>query len=195
MQEPKELLGPMRLPFLILPPACVLLGISTAVWTQGRINPLYTILAFVGAIAAHISVNALNEYSDFRSGLDLNTRRTPFSGGSGTLPANPGMARTALIIGLVTAALASLIGIYFLVVWGPALLPVGLLGLIVILTYTDLITRYPLLCLLAPGLGFGPLMVMGTDFVLTGEYSWWDQTRGLLERAATTLPSRPRGGG
>jgi len=26
--------------------------------------------------------------------------------------------------------------------------------------------------LVAPGLGFGPLMVMGTHFVLTGEYSW-----------------------
>jgi 1,4-dihydroxy-2-naphthoate octaprenyltransferase len=28
------------------------------------------------------------------------------------------------------------------------------------------------LCLIAPGLGFGTLMVMGTHFVLTGEYSW-----------------------
>jgi 1,4-dihydroxy-2-naphthoate octaprenyltransferase len=28
------------------------------------------------------------------------------------------------------------------------------------------------LCLIAPGLGFGPLMVMGTHFALTGQYSW-----------------------
>ena len=46
------------------------------------------ILALAGGLLAHISVNALNEYLDFTSGLDLTTLRTPFSGGSGTLPAN-----------------------------------------------------------------------------------------------------------
>ena len=73
--ELKYVLGPMRLPFLVLPPACVALGAGTAVWTHGRINVLYLVLAFVGALAAHISVNALNEYYDFQSGLDLNRTR------------------------------------------------------------------------------------------------------------------------
>jgi 1,4-dihydroxy-2-naphthoate octaprenyltransferase len=162
----------MRLPFLVLPPACVLLGVGTAVWTQGQINVWHAILAFVGAVAAHISVNALNEYYDFKSGLDLRTRPTPFSGGSGTLPANPEAARSALITGLVALGLTAVIGVYFLFVWGWALLPLGLLGLIVVFAYTNWITRSPLICLIAPGLGFGPLMVMGTDFVLTGHYSW-----------------------
>jgi 1,4-dihydroxy-2-naphthoate octaprenyltransferase len=162
----------MRLPFLVLPPVCVFLGLSTAIWTEGKVDVLHVILAFVGAVAAHISVNALNEYFDFRSGLDMRTTPTPFSGGSGTLPAEPGLARSALATGLVTLALTALIGIYFLTVWGWALLPLGLLGLVVVFFYTDWITRYPFLCLIAPGLGFGPLMVMGTDFVLTGSYSW-----------------------
>lgn len=172
MTEPKTLLGPMRLPFLVLPPACVLLGVGTTLWTEGGINVLHAILAFVGAVAAHISVNALNEYYDFKSGLDARTRPTPFSGGSGTLLASPEAARLALVTGLATLALAALIGIYFLFVWGLALLPLGLLGLIVIYTYTNWLTRSPLLCLIAPGLGFGTLMVMGTDFVLTGSYTW-----------------------
>jgi 1,4-dihydroxy-2-naphthoate octaprenyltransferase len=162
----------MRLPFLVLPPACVLLGIGTAVWRQGQISVWYAILAFVGAVAAHISVNALNEYYDFKGGLDLRTRPTPFSGGSGTLPANPEAARSALITGLVALGLTAVIGIFFLFVWGWALLPLGVLGLIVVFAYTNWITRSPLLCLIAPGLGFGLLMVMGTDFVLTGHYSW-----------------------
>ena len=172
MSNLKDLLGPMRLPFLVLPPACVLLGIGTAVWSQGQINAWYAILAFVGAVAAHISVNALNEYYDFKSGLDLRTRPTPFSGGSGTLPANPEAARSALITCLVALGLTAVIGIFFLFVWGWALLPLGVLGLIVVFAYTNWITRSPLLCLIAPGLGFGLLMVMGTDFVLTGHYSW-----------------------
>ena len=172
MNNRKALLGPVRLPFLVLPPACVLLGVGTAVWTQGSINALYVVLAFVGAVAAHISVNALNEYFDFRSGLDLRTERTPFSGGSGTLPSSPEMERPALTIGLVALAITAVIGLYFLTVWGWALLPLGLLGFVVVAAYTPWLTRSPLLCLLAPGLGFGLLMVMGTDFVLTGSYTW-----------------------
>jgi 1,4-dihydroxy-2-naphthoate octaprenyltransferase len=172
MQESRALLGPMRLPFLILPPACVLVGIGTAVWTQGKINAWYAVLASIGAVAAHVSVNALNEYFDYRSGLDLRTQPTPFSGGSGTLPAHPEMARSALITGLLAMALTALIGIYFLFAWGLGLLPLGLLGLVLVYTYTNWITRSPLLCLIAPGLGFGTLMVMGTDFVLTGDYTW-----------------------
>jgi 1,4-dihydroxy-2-naphthoate octaprenyltransferase len=168
----RHLAGPMRVPFLILTPACVLLGVGTATWSSGEVSTLYLLLAFIGAISAHISVNALNEYFDFRSGLDLMTKRTPFSGGSGTLPGRPEMARSALNIGLIAISITGLIGLYFLYIRGLYLLPVGILGLIIVSTYTIWITRYPILCLIAPGLGFGPLMVMGTHFVLTGEYSW-----------------------
>lgn len=166
------LFGPMRLPFLILPPACVALGAGTAAWTGSEINLLFLFLAFVGAVSAHISVNALNEYDDFKSGLDFNTRRTPFSGGSGTLPKMPEKAHVALTTGLVTLSITALIGVYFVYVWGPWLLPLGVLGLITITAYTKWFTRSPLICLIAPGLGFGPLMVMGTHFALTGSYSW-----------------------
>lgn len=172
MSELKHILGPMRVPFLILNPACVLLGIATAVWTSGKVSLLYSILALIGAIAAHISVNALNEYFDFRSGLDSRTRRTPFSGGSGTLQSIPQSAHSALATGLVALAITSLIGIYFLSLRGLALLPLGLLGLLIIVTYTPWLSKNPALCLIAPGLGFGTLMVMGTNFVLTGEYTW-----------------------
>lgn len=164
--------GPMRLPFLILTPACVLLGAATASWSGAEINLYYLVLAFVGAVASHISVNALNEYHDFKSGLDFNTKPTPFSGGSGTLPKNPDKAQVALITGLISLVVIAIVGIYFLYVRGLWLLPVGLLGIVTIVAYTKWLTRTPFLCLIAPGLGFGPLMVMGTDFALSGSYSW-----------------------
>lgn len=172
MSDVKNVLGPMRLPFLILTPACVLLGLGTAIWTSGKVNVFHFILALIGAVAAHISVNAFNEYFDFKSGLDARTERTPFSGGSGTLPANPGMARHALATALITSAVVILVGLYFVGIWGLSLLPLGLLGLLTVFGYTPWMTRNPWLCLIAPGLGFGPLMVMGTHFVLTGQYSW-----------------------
>jgi 1,4-dihydroxy-2-naphthoate octaprenyltransferase len=167
----KNILGPMRLPFLILGPACALLGIATAVWQVGPVSVFYSVLAVLGAVTAHISVNAFNEYFDFKSGLDFKTKATPFSGGSGTLPANPQAARPALMTAWISFALTGAIGLYFLWVWGLALLPLGLLGLAVVYIYTNWITRSPLLCLIAPGLGFGILTVMGTYFVLTGQYS------------------------
>ena len=167
----KSILGPMRVPFLVLTPACVLLGVGSAVWTSGHVEVPHVILALIGAIAAHISVNALNEYFDFKSGLDFKTKRTPFSGGSGTLPEKPEKARYALATGLITFAVTALVGVYFLSIRGLLLLPLGIAGLLVIFFYTIWFTRNPLLCLIVPGLGFGPLMVMGIDFVLTGSYS------------------------
>lgn len=168
----KSLTGPMRLPFLILTPACVLLGFAAATWSSGQTDWIQFIIILIGAISAHISVNVFNEYFDFKSGLDPKTQPTPFSGGSGTLPAKPEMERAALITAWVSFALTASVGVYFLMVRGLELLPLGILGLVVILFYTKWITKNPLLCLIAPGLGFGTFMVMGTYFALTGEYSW-----------------------
>lgn len=170
--ELKDLLGTMRLPFLILTPACALLGLGTAVWTTGYARLPYFFLVLIGAISAHISVNAFNEYFDFKSGLDFRTERTPFSGGSGTLPAKPTLATQALAIAVLTFMVTGVIGLYFLFVGGILLLPLGILGMFLLFAYTPWLSRHPFLCLIVPGLGFGPLMVMGTDFVLTGGYSW-----------------------
>ncbi|MFW6115624.1 MAG: prenyltransferase [Chloroflexota bacterium] len=168
----RPLLGTARVPFLVLTPACVALGIGTAYWTSGRISLLHALLALLGATTAHVSVNALNEYVDFKTDLDFHTRRTPFSGGSGTLPERPELAGHALALGLIALTVTGLIGLYFVWIRGLALLPLGLLGLVIVVIYTPWLARVPFLCLVAPGLGFGPLMVMGTDFVLTGSYSW-----------------------
>ena len=172
MKDLRLWLGLMRVDFLYLDVACVLLGTGAAAWTHGQINPFYLILTFVGAVCAHVSVNSLNEYGDFKSGLDLLSERTPFSGGSGTLRARPDLALTALGIGVVSLAITAVIGLYFLLVRGWALLPLGVLGLLVIVVYTNWITRLPLVSLIVTGLGFGLLMVTGTYYVQTGEYSW-----------------------
>ena len=63
----KLILGPMRVPFLILAPTCTLLGVSTAVLSGAKINVFHLVLVFIGSILAHISVNALNEYFDFHA--------------------------------------------------------------------------------------------------------------------------------
>jgi len=126
----------------------------------------------VGAVASHASVNAFNEYFDFKSGLDATTVRTPFSGGSGTLPANPALVRAALAIACGALLLAAGVGIYVMQLRGWGLLPLGLMGLVLVVTYTSWWAHNTFMCLIAPGLGIGVFIVMGTHFALTGEYSW-----------------------
>jgi 1,4-dihydroxy-2-naphthoate octaprenyltransferase len=168
----KLLLGPMRVPFLILTPACVAIGVGTAYGETHQINWLQILLVVVGAVSAHVSANAFNEYFDFKSGLDTRTQRTPFSGGSGVLPAHPEMGRVSLLLAWATFVVTTAIGAYFVWLRGWLLLPIGAFGLILIVTYTIWWVYHPVLCLIAPGLGFGILMVMGTHFALTGAYSW-----------------------
>jgi 1,4-dihydroxy-2-naphthoate octaprenyltransferase len=102
----------IRGPFLILTPVCVFLGVSTVVASQISVDLQLLLLILLGAVLAHVSVNTLNEYFDFKSGLDLTTTRTRFSGGSGALPENPDMVNTVLTIGLVSLLTTSLIGFF-----------------------------------------------------------------------------------
>jgi 1,4-dihydroxy-2-naphthoate octaprenyltransferase len=157
--------------FLTLTPLSVLIGIGAALHSGAHVAVSDCVLVLCGALLAHLSVNLLNEYEDFRSGLDLTTARTPFSGGSGSLPAHPQAAAATRAAGFFCLFLSAVIGVYFVAEKGLALLPLGLLGVLLVLAYTPRVTRWPLPCLLAPGLGFGPFMVMGTAFVLTGRYS------------------------
>jgi len=163
-------LGPMRLPFLLLTPASLLPGIGAAL-LGGQPSFGAIALVFLGALAAHISVNAFNEWLDFRSGLDAMTCRTPFSGGSGSLPARPDLAPLALAMALISLLVCIATGLFFVARQGMALLPIGVAGVALVLGYTRLITRSPALCLIAPGLGFGPLMVLGSEIALTGQAS------------------------
>lgn len=167
-----DIIAPMRPAFLMSDPSSVALAVGVALWSGYDINLFHLLLVLIGALASQASVNALNIYIDFRSGLDLTTIQTPFSGGLPRLRQRPHAAPLALAAGLGTLALVIGIGIYFITVWGWGLLPLGLLGILLIVAYTPWITHMPAVSLVAPGLGVGVLMVMGSHFCLTGQYTW-----------------------
>ena len=127
-------------------------------------------LAMAGALLAHISINALNEVHDFRTGLDFKTQRTPFSGGSGVLPGHPELAGSVLLVGVSCAVAIIGIGAFFIRAVGWGIVPVGLAGLCLVLGYSSFITKRPWICLLAPGIGFGVLIVTGTAYLLRGNF-------------------------
>ncbi|MDL0430816.1 prenyltransferase [Marinobacter sp. TBZ242] len=166
MSETVAIVRASRPNFLVLAPLCAGLGVALA-WQQNEPPALLdTLLVLIGAVLAHAAVNLLNEYEDFTSGLDLITRRTPFSGGSGALPEVPSAARRVLLAAVGALALAIAIGLYFLWLRGLPMLALGAAGVVLVLTYTRWITRLPLICLLAPGLGFGPVMILGSLIAL-----------------------------
>ena len=160
-----------RPPFLLLTPACVLLGYASAVRTEGAaaVETMRAFVVLAGALTAHAAVNLENEYHDFESGLDAMTSRTPFSGGSGTLPACPSAAAAVRRAAILAVAFTVVIGLYLVRTAGPALLVIDAIGVAIIASYTRFITRRPLVCLVAPGVGFGLVMVVGTHVALTGK--------------------------
>lgn len=164
----KTLLRASRPNFLVLTPLCAGLGIALAGHPVEALGWLNVVLVMAGALLAHTAVNLLNEYQDFRSGLDLITVRTPFSGGSGALPDNPHMAPLVLAAAVTSMILVAIIGLHFLWLRGSVMLLPGVVGLALVMGYTRWITRMPVLCLLAPGLGFGPIIVLGTLLALGG---------------------------
>ncbi|UCB42684.1 MAG: prenyltransferase [Dehalococcoidales bacterium] len=165
----KKWLMVIRAPFLPLSVALAFLGTCIA-WYYGAFHLGHALLAGFGLLLAHISVDVLNEYFDYRSGVDLRTQRTPFSGGSGALPQGLVTPRQALWLGFGTLVAIVPIGIYFTLTKGWALAPLLVVAAILIVFYTPFILKmgWPEW---APGVGMGSLPVLGAFFIQTGEYT------------------------
>ncbi len=163
----KALAGVARAPFLLLPVTLVALGAAAAA-RDGAFSWSRTLVALVGLVALHVAVNAFNEASDFRTGIDLETRRTPFSGGSGTLPSGALGPAAAVTLAVVGSAIGLAAGVWFFLWVGPQLLPILVLGALATLAYTEFLARHYIGELFA-GLGLGALPVLGTAMVQGGQ--------------------------
>ncbi|WP_371189110.1 prenyltransferase [Thalassotalea maritima] len=161
----------MRLPFVSLSVLCVLVAFSLAHYHHVELELVDMLIITVGAVAAHIAVNTLNEYQDYRSGLDFHTNKTPFSGGSGALIAYPLADKWVLIMTALSLVICVLIGGYFVYKQGWYIVPFGVIGIAIIVLYTRYLNSHPLLCLIAPGLAFGGLMFIASNLLLTGSVS------------------------
>ncbi len=161
--------------FLLLSVVLVLHGGALAYWQGAAPFPwLRFLLAMIGLVSLQASVNVLNDWHDWsRTGIDKETPRTPFSGGSGLLPAGAMTPAATLKLGIATLVVGGALGLYL--VWDTyrpfgriwPLLVIGLVGAFAVVAYTPLLTRIGLGEVFA-GLGLGNLPVLGTYYVLTG---------------------------
>jgi 1,4-dihydroxy-2-naphthoate octaprenyltransferase len=156
--------------FLTLSVVLAFLGTALA-WYHGPVNIGYALLAGFGLMLTHGSVNAINDYFDYKSGIDLSTRRTPFSGGSGMLPEGKLPLKQALGVGVITFLVALGIGIFFVIVKGWQLIPLLIIAGLLLVLYTPVILKTPW-PEWSPGLGLGIFPILGFFFVQAGRYDW-----------------------
>ncbi len=166
MAKASAFLGVSRGPFLVLPVTLVVCGAGASAYHRSFSWP-HTLLALVGLVALHMAVNIFNEVSDFKTGIDLETEATPFSGGSGTLPSGSMTPRIATIFAVVCSIIGGAVGVFFLVEIGWPMVPLVIAGAFLVLTYTNLMARIGL-GEVAAGLGLGALPILGTGLVQTG---------------------------
>jgi 1,4-dihydroxy-2-naphthoate octaprenyltransferase len=147
-----------------------------------------------GIILAHSSVNLFNEYSDWRTGIDTHTKRTAFSGGTGTLQAGELTPVSVRIASWLTLGTAFLIGLYLAYRSGWVVLALMAAGGIVTVTYTDYLARW-MLGEASSGIALGSLVVIGAYYVQTGAVTpgiaWASIPPGLLTSALLYLNEFP----
>jgi 1,4-dihydroxy-2-naphthoate octaprenyltransferase len=156
-------LGVARAPFLLLPVTLVAAGAASAAY-GGVFAWGPTLLALVGLVLLHAAVNALNEASDMESGIDLETRRTPFSGGSGTLPMRRLSVGATRAFAYSCALAGGLVGGWFALTLGLPFVALMAVGAAAVLFYSDVFARSGTGELFA-GLGLGALPVWGAAWV------------------------------
>ena len=78
----------IRLKFLLSSLIASAIGIYLAFWKYSSFDLNYALLTMVGVFSLHASIDLLNDYWDYKRGIDKVVKRTKFSGGSGIIPEN-----------------------------------------------------------------------------------------------------------
>jgi 1,4-dihydroxy-2-naphthoate octaprenyltransferase len=156
-----------RVNFLPLTIVIVLAGLAAAAYSLRSINPLDAVLVMLGALLTHAAVNAFNNYFDYRSKIDAETVKTPFSGGVEVLVNKQMAPPSALAVSIACILGAAVLGVYFLVRMFNVLFPLIAFGAVAIVLYSPVISRIHGLSEIVAGAGFG-LMGVGTYATQTG---------------------------
>lgn len=174
----------IRIKFLLASIIAVSLGLAISYWQNLRLDAIHAAITMGGVIALHASVDLLNDYWDYKRGIDTITKRTKFSGGTGVLPEGLLKPTTVYNVGLIFLALGSLAGAYFVIIYGWIIAAILGFAILSIYFYSTKIVD--------SGLGEvfvgikGTMIVLGTIFIQTQQIQTTNIFAGII---AGTLSS------
>ncbi len=160
-----EILRPFAYTASVIP---VLAGGALAA-VDGRFAWLPFLAALAGGVLLHSGTNIVNEIYDVRQGIDtITSPRASHAIVKGRLT-----ERAAFLAAVAAFGLAVAIGVYLVLLRGPAIVALGLAGLVGGYGYTAPPLQYKYRALGVPlvFLLMGPLMVAGTYFAVTGTWT------------------------
>ncbi len=175
----------IRVRFLLASVIAVSVALALNWWQNSSIDPFDAALTFAGVMALHASVDLLNDFWDFKRGIDTKTTRTKMSGGTGVLPEGLLKPSSVYRAGVAFLMIGSLIGGYFVITDG--------ITIAVILGFAILSIYFYSTKIVDSGLGEffvavkGCMIVIGTFFIQTGEISAESILAGIMVGSLSSL--------
>jgi 1,4-dihydroxy-2-naphthoate octaprenyltransferase len=163
----------LRAPFLAGSVVPVIIGSALSFTDKNFSFPLFLIV-LLGVTALHLGSNLINDYYDAKGSDPINIRLTPFSGGSRVIQNDEISPTVILLMAIGFFVIALFTGLWLAHMGRPIAIVIGLLGLVAGWAYSS-----PPLQLMSRGTGeliiflaFGPLITLGTYYVMSGHLIW-----------------------
>ena len=157
----------IRVRFLLASVIAVSVGLSVTWWNHSTIDIFHAVLTMGGVMALHASVDLLNDYWDFKRGIDTKTKRTKMSGGTGVLPEGLLQPSQVYRAGVGFLILGSIIGSYFVIIDGVLIAVILGFAILSIYFYSTKIVDSGLAEIFVAIKG--TMIVLGTFFIQSGE--------------------------
>ena len=175
----------IRIRFLLASVIAVSVGLSLHWWQTSSIEIFDSILIFVGVMALHASVDLLNDFWDFKRGIDTKTKRTKMSGGTGVLPEGLLKPSSVYRAGVAFLIIGSAIGAYFVITDG--------IIIAIILGFAILSIYFYSTKIVDSGMGEffvavkGSMIVLGTFFIQSGSITFEAILAGIAVGSLSSL--------
>ena len=175
----------IRIRFLLASVIAVSVGLALNWWQNSTIEPFDALLTFAGVMALHASVDLLNDFWDFKRGIDTKTPKTKMSGGTGVLPEGLLEPSSVYRAGIAFLVIGSAIGAYFVIIDG--------IIIAIILGFAILSIYFYSTKIVDSGLGEffvavkGSMIVLGTFFIQSGQITIESILAGIVVGSLSSL--------
>ena len=157
----------IRLKFLLASVIAVSLGLAISWNITNEFNAIHAVLTMIGVVSLHVSVDLLNDYWDFKRGIDTNTQRTKMSGGTGVLPEGLLKPSEVYKAGIGFLIFGGIIGGFFVFTFGITIAIILLFAILSIYFYSTKLVNWGLAEVFVAIKG--TMIVLGTFYIQTNQ--------------------------